>query len=197
MLLAGIWLLLACGFGLVIHLYGQIDQTQKADAIVVLGAGLRRDNTPGPALTRRSNRAADLWEQGFAPMIICTGGMTGRATRSEADACKEIVLQRGVPANAVLVEDQSRSTEENALHTHEIFQEHGWSTVLLVTDSFHMLRAKWIFEGEGFIVYSSPVSSSVVRFDEYLVFTAREVGAFHWLFIKRLLNLPYTYVGGL
>jgi uncharacterized SAM-binding protein YcdF (DUF218 family) len=197
MILVGIWLLFACGLGLVIHLFGQTDQTQKADAIVVLGAGLRRDNTPGPALTRRSNRAADLWEQGFAPVIICTGGMTGRATRSEADACKEILLQRGVPASVVLLEENSRSTEENALYTHEIFLERGWSMVLLVSDSFHMLRAKWIFEGEGFTVYTSPVALGVVRFDEYVLFTAREVGAFHWLFVKRLLNLPYTYVGGL
>lgn len=177
-----------------ILVYGQHDQSQPADVIIVLGAGLPPDNQPGPALVRRAAHAADLWAQGLAPAILCTGGLPGRATRTEADACAELLRGRGVPAAAIVQEGRSRSTEENALEARAVMQRHGWQTAVLVTDAFHLFRANWIFQSRGLHVFPSPVSETLPNILELAVSVLRELAAFHWQILKDFLSLPVTYV---
>ena len=183
------------GHCLVIHVYGQSDHAQPADAIIVLGAGLEADMSPGEALRRRADHAAELWQQNLAPVIICTGGITRQGVpRSEASGCAEVLQSYGIPQSAIILEDHSRSTEENAINVHTIMTEKGWRTAILVSDSYHMLRARWLFDRIGLTVYTSPIPSSRIPFPEYVMAIAREIGAFHWYLIKGLLHLPFTYV---
>ena len=189
-----IWFFLAVG---IIHVYGYRDEQRPVDVIVVLGSGLRRDGHAGPSLTRRSLRAAELWHQGLAPQIICTGGKTERAPRPEAEACRDILLEQGVPSGAITLENRSFSTEENAINTRAIMEAQGWQTALLVSDAYHMLRAQIIFRSQGIEAYISPVPVSEIPFSFYLWAITREVAAIHWLAIKTVLNLPITHVGGL
>ncbi len=181
---------------LAIDAYGRVERAQQADVIIVLGAGLRRDNTPGPALRRRSLHGAELWQQGIAPMILCSGGMPGNRTRSEADACRELLEAEGVPAEAILLEASSRSTEENALASGRLMVERGWETAVIVSDQYHMYRAQHIFSDTGLTVYASgaPISPPP---GEYLVFMLRELVAINWYGLKTALGLPITYVQGL
>lgn len=181
---------------LVIDGYGRVDRAQAADVIVVLGAGLRRDNTPGPALTRRTARAVELWKAGYAPTVICTGGKPGNRTRSEADACAELLREAGVPDSSIVLEDQSRSTEENALETHAIMQANNWQFAIVVSDGFNLFRALRLFSNEGIHVFTSPVPTEP-RTGEYIVFLLREVAAFHWQLVKEAFSLPTTYVQGI
>jgi uncharacterized SAM-binding protein YcdF (DUF218 family) len=188
-----IWLIVNCGLFAAIHLYGQRNQAQSADVIIVLGAGLRRDNQPGPALLRRSERAAALYRDGYASVVICTGGQTSGRTRSEADACRQVLEANGVPASAILLEERSRSTEENALYARELMQAQGWQDAVLVSDGYHLLRAQWIFTDAGVQVYPSPASTRP-RLITYGQAILREVAALHWHLFTELLNLPVTYV---
>ena len=128
---------------------------------------------------------------------MCTGGMTSRYPRAEADACREVVESQGVPASAVIMEAESRSTEENAINARRIMDEHGWQDAVLVSDSYHLLRARWIFSLEGITVYRSPIPPAQTPLDFYLFSVAREIVALHWQVVKLALNLPQTYVGGL
>jgi uncharacterized SAM-binding protein YcdF (DUF218 family) len=162
--------------------------------IIVLGAGLRPDNTPGPALTRRSLHAAHLWQQGLAPVIICTGGKPGNRTRPESDACAELLIADGVPAGAILQEDASRSTEENALYAKTLLDAHGWKTAILVSDGYHLFRAQHLFSNQDIPVYTSPVTEAAPTTLEYAVFVGREIVALHWQVLKELFNIPITYV---
>ncbi|MDX2139856.1 MAG: YdcF family protein [Chloroflexota bacterium] len=188
-----VWLVVNCGLFAAVHLYGQRDQAQGADVIIVLGAGLRRDNQPGPALLRRSERAAALYRDGYAPVVICTGGQTSGRTRSEADACRQVLEANGVPASAILLEARSRSTEENALYARELMLAQGWQDAVLVSDGYHLLRAQWIFTGVGVAVYPSPAATRP-RLATYGQAILREIAALHWHLITELLNLPVTYV---
>jgi uncharacterized SAM-binding protein YcdF (DUF218 family) len=188
-----VWLVVNCGLFAAIHLYGQRDQAQTADVIIVLGAGLRRDNQPGPALQRRSERAAALYREGYAPVVICTGGQTAGLTRSEADACRQVLEANGVPASAILLEARSRSTQENALYARELMQAQGWQDAVLVSDGYHLLRAQWIFSGVGVQVYPSPAATRP-RLSAYGQAILREIAALHWHLVTELLNLPVTYV---
>jgi uncharacterized SAM-binding protein YcdF (DUF218 family) len=193
----GIWLVFNSILATTLYLYGGINRAQSADVIIVLGAGLRNNGRPDMALTRRSRHAADLWQQGIAPYIICTGGVSERVARPEAEGCRDVLMEEGVPSDAILLEITSRSTEENAINSHAILQEQGWETAVLVTDGFHMMRASWIFSDEGITVYNSPVSSSRVYFGPLLVYVAREVIALQWQFVKNALGISNTYVQGL
>jgi uncharacterized SAM-binding protein YcdF (DUF218 family) len=191
-----LWLVIVLGLVTAIYFYGSDNPVMAsghtADTIIVLGSGLRRDGSPGDALRRRSIWAARLYEQGTAPVVICTGGVGQGQRRSEADACREVLLARGVPESAIILEDRSHSTEENAIYAREIMQANGWQDAVLVTDSFHMLRANWIFRTQDIDHYRSPVPRQWMRSYWYVRHTAREVLALHWQAFKQVFGLPVT-----
>jgi len=91
---------------------------EKADCIFALGS---HD-------LRVANRAAELYLQGWAPLLIFSGGL-GNLTKSiwtetEADQFAAIAVEMGVPATAILVENESTNTGENILFTQQLLQEH-------------------------------------------------------------------------
>lgn len=187
-----LWLVAVLFLSIAIVGYGRVDNAATADVIVVLGAGLRPDNRPGPALIRRTAQAADLWQRGIADHIICTGGFGLNRSRSEADACASLLRDQGVPGAVIVIEDRSRSTEENALYTHEIMDTNGWQTAVLVSDGYHLLRAHWLFNRQGITNHPSPAIDP--PFFNHASSTLREIVAFHWLAFKTLFNLSATYV---
>ena len=186
------WMMLCVALAGVVFAYSRSDGAQHADLIVVLGAGLRRDGRPGPAIVRRGEHAAQLYAEGYAPVILCSGGFAINQTRSEADACREVLLENGVPEDAILLEDRSRSTEENALYTHELMLANGWDTLLVVSDGYHLLRTQWIFSRQGLSIYTSPSADPPLL--NHLFSLGREVVALHWQLFKTIFNLPATYV---
>ncbi len=193
-LLTVLWILISGGLLAAIYAYGDQRSEQTADTIIVLGSGLRRDGRPGDSLYRRSRWAAELYAEGYAPHIICTGGHTPGYPRSEADACREVLIANGVPAAAIRLEEHSRSTEENAINSREIMQAQGWQDAVLVSDAFHMLRGQWIFESRGLTVYPNPVPRNWVRTRWYIQLSFRETLALQWQIFKEIFNLPVTYV---
>ena len=111
------------------------------------------------------------------------------AKRRAAPTC---CAKAAFPADAIILEDRSRSTEENALYSHQIMQAHGWESALVVSDGYHLLRATWIFSAEGISGSTSP--AALPPLFDLLVAVVREVVALHWQVFKTLLNLPVTYV---
>jgi uncharacterized SAM-binding protein YcdF (DUF218 family) len=193
-LLAGIvvWLLAVIALMSGIVIYSRTDRAQSADVIIVLGAGLQGDNSPGPALRRRTAQALQLWQNRLAPQIICAGGYGYQRDRSEADACADLLIAQGVRAEVIRYEDASRSTEENAIETAAIMQAEGWHSAVLVSDGYHLLRATLIFNQAGIVNYPSPAVDPPPG--NHLASLLREVLAFHWLLFKTLLGLDVTYV---
>lgn len=190
------WIVVVFVLVALIYSTGEQNQAQSADVIIVLGSGLRRDGRPGDALFRRSVWGAQLYDGQIAPVVICTGGVGDGQRRSEASACAEVLRERGVPAESIYLEENSHSTEENAIYAHDIMQENGWHSAVIVTDSFHMLRAGWIFDSlDGDIDhYRSPVPREWVRTYYYVRHFTREIAALHWQAFKEIFNLPVTRV---
>lgn len=181
-----------------VHFFGAIDTAQEADAIVVLGAGLLRDGRPGWSLTRRSLHAADLWHAGIAPYIVCTGGQAESFPRSEAAACRDILQSSQVPARAILLEEQSRSTEENAIYSRRMIDRLGFEDIVLVSDSYHMLRASWLFQLQGIRPYRSPAPARRIRSPlAYPSSLIREFLAFNWQLVKETFQIPVTHLKGI
>jgi len=91
-------------------------QPAKADCILALGS---HD-------LRVADRAAELYLQGWAPLVIMSGGLGNFTqdmwTETEADQFAAIAMQKGVPADAVLIENKSTNTGENILFTHQLLK---------------------------------------------------------------------------
>lgn len=98
--------------------YHQMNHTLvKSDCIIVLGS---HD-------TRVAERGADLFLGGWAPLLILSGGL-GRLTHdewteTEADKFAGIAIDKGVPADAILIENKSTNTGENILFTQALLKE--------------------------------------------------------------------------
>lgn len=132
-----------CGLALILDRYGQRalpDQTW--DAIIVAGCRVEPDGTPSPALRNRTELAVAHYERGSAPLLLFTGG-TGSFPPSEAEAAAQHARQLGVPDSAILLEDSSTSTEENARNS---AAGHPLRRVLVVSDSYHIFRAGRVFD---------------------------------------------------
>lgn len=114
----------------------------RFDAIVVAGAGVLPDGSPSRPLRARVERAAALYRSGFAQRVLMTGGV-GRHGPAESVVASELAVELGVPRGAILRDERSTTTEENAIETARIL---GSATrVLLVTDRFHVFRAERVF----------------------------------------------------
>jgi uncharacterized SAM-binding protein YcdF (DUF218 family) len=126
-----------------------------AGAIVVLGGSLR---PPAPEeawsdLDEGADRlvhAARLFRAGKAPWLVVSGGSPWqRQGRSPAWEMGELLAEWGVPRSALLLEERSRNTHENAAETRALLAERGIDDVLLVTSALHMPRALAAFRSEG------------------------------------------------
>jgi len=91
----------------------------KSDVILALGS---HD-------LRVAERAAQLYLEGWAPLLVCSGGLgnltSGIWTESEADKFADIAINMGVPESAVLVENKSTNTGENIAFTATLLKEKG------------------------------------------------------------------------
>lgn len=182
---------------ILIYQYGQTDRAVPADVIIILGSGTQPDGSPSVGQTRRVQHGVALYKKGLASLILCTGGYTKQHPRSEAQTCVDLAEQSGVPPNAILMEEQSLSTEENAIYSRKVMQANGLKTALLVSDSFHLLRAEMLYRIYGIdVVGSSPaqVTSGPLFVGTAVAGSYREVLAFAWYGIKTALHLPYTDV---
>lgn len=132
------------------------------DAVVVLGGGLRESGTLRPAVelsdeTRlRTLCGVQLYQQGAAPRVLMTGGdarVFGSGTK-EAIAMQQWAIRLGTPPAALVIEDRSRTTYENAVETRRLLGT--GKRILLVTSAYHIPRAVAVFAGQGFEVSPFP-----------------------------------------
>lgn len=100
--------------------YHHVNNTlEKSDCILVLGS---HD-------IRVAERGAELYLQGWAPLLIFSGGL-GRLTEhmwteTEADKFANIAIKIGVPKEAILIENKSTNTGENIINTQRLLKEHN------------------------------------------------------------------------
>jgi uncharacterized SAM-binding protein YcdF (DUF218 family) len=119
----------------------------RADAIVVLGGTLSPPTVAGgdANLSSAADRlvyAAKLYALGKAPVILISGGSGGgESSNAESVHAAALLAAWGVPASAMLTETQSVNTYENAVYSKLMLDQHGLTTVLLVTSAMHMPRA--------------------------------------------------------
>jgi uncharacterized SAM-binding protein YcdF (DUF218 family) len=138
------------------------DERPRVDAIVVLGAA-QYNGRPSPVYQARLDHALDLHRQGVAPRLVVTGGRGVAGERfTEGGAGRRWLIERGVPAASVLVEEDSRTTYQNLRGVSQLLIPHDLHRVVLVSDPFHMFRAVEQARDVGLEAYPSPTRSSPV-----------------------------------
>lgn len=140
---------------------GRRDEAQKVDAIVVLGAA-QYVGRPSPVLRARVDHAVSLWKRGLAPTLILTGGTGVGDTTSEAAVARKYAMSRGVPDRAIVIEVKGRTTSESIRAVARIMGDREQTSVILVSDPFHMLRLSILARRHGLEPYTSPTRTSPI-----------------------------------
>lgn len=167
--LAGVIILFISFTAFQVLRYSTIDSNNNADAIVVLGAA-EYAGKPSPVFKARLDHAYNLFEMNRAPIIVTTGGAITKEEKSESRVGKNYLMKLGVPENVIFIEEESQTTKQNLDRTKEIAQVKKIASVILVSDPFHMYRAKIIAEDLGFITYTSPTTTSPIAKNKRLNF---------------------------
>jgi uncharacterized SAM-binding protein YcdF (DUF218 family) len=144
-LLSGYISFLLVSYVLYGFLYGRITGLQRADFVVVLGSGLNGDRVP-PLLAGRLDRGLRAYRtlarrREGGPVVIVSGGQGSDERISEAEAMGRYLIERGVPEDHVVREDQSRTTEENLAFSQVIMERSrpGYRCII-VTSNYHVFR---------------------------------------------------------
>ena len=157
---------------------GQHDNRRPVDAIVVLGAA-QYNGHPSAVLAARLDHAIELYEEGYAPYFVVTGGKLPGDRLTEAATERNYAVARGVPASAILGETTGRTTLESIQNVRALFDAHGLRTALFVSDRTHMLRVLRLAADQGIEAWGSPTESSPADTDAHMHFNAlmHELGA--------------------
>ncbi|OYW84001.1 hypothetical protein B7Z17_04790, partial [Candidatus Saccharibacteria bacterium 32-49-10] len=111
-----------------------------ADAIVAISGG---------DTEARTLEAVSLYQQGWADTLIFSGAAEDKTGPSNAAAMRATARSAGVPSSAILIEEYSETTKQNAEKTHDIFQTNGIQSVILVTSAYHQRRARLEFNNRA------------------------------------------------
>jgi uncharacterized SAM-binding protein YcdF (DUF218 family) len=148
-------------------------QVPAADCIVVLGGVVSPPLAPRVDMelnesVDRVYKAAQLYRAGKAQYLIATAGNQpwSLSPWAEADLIRDLLMEWGVPKDAIFLEGSSRNTRENAVYSKMVIDSIHCETSLLVTSAAHMPRAVAAFQAVGVAIV--PVSTDVRVIDKGL-----------------------------
>jgi len=175
--------LLAAGFirtTIAIARQSTVDEARPADVIVVMGAA-EYSGRPSPVLRARLDHALDLWRRKLAPRILTTGGAGGDPVFTEGEVGRTYLTQRGVPPEAVIVEPEGESTAQSALAVGELLRRMDLHSCIVVSDGYHIYRAKRLLESRGLRVFGSPrPDSSKEDWRKWKLYARQAAGYLLW-----------------
>jgi uncharacterized SAM-binding protein YcdF (DUF218 family) len=166
-----------------IYTQSYIDEARPADVIIIMGAAEYRGR-PSPVLRARLDHGLELYRQKLAPRILTTGGAGGDPVYTEGEVGRNYLVRRGVPSEAILLEEEGESTHHSIAVAAEIMRRLNLKSCIVVSDGYHIWRTKKMLEFRGLNVYGSPRPSEPKG-------TWRE----KWLFIRQAIGYALWQVG--
>ncbi len=134
----------------------------QGDVIILLGGGVYSDvedfsgvGAPSEDMLGRIVTAVRLQKKLDLPVVISTGAVYSWG-KSEALIGQRFLIDLGVPAKRILLEERSRDTRENARFTKELCEKEGFTRPILITSALHMKRAVMSFGKVGLNVTPYP-----------------------------------------
>ena len=157
--IVGLALYAAGQLGWIIWTYTPTSSDGPADAALVLGAAAD-GVAPSPVFEERLRHAVELYRAGRVKYLVLTGGRAPGEALAESEVGRDWVVAQGVPADAVLIETESRTTKQNFTFARPIIEDAGIGRVLVVSDPLHMRRAMWMADTLKFDAAPSPTPTS-------------------------------------
>lgn len=166
-----------------------------ARTAVILGARLRPDGTPSPALQRRVLFGCDLYHRGEVGRVLMSGGPTAQ-NQTEAEWMAGQAQTLGLPVDAVIVESRALNTRENAryscalllqqqeINPKDVDPANQPPTCVVITDLYHLPRAWLAFRiigrhsGLRFRFLPCPAPDGLLRRPGYWRAALREIPAY-------------------
>jgi uncharacterized SAM-binding protein YcdF (DUF218 family) len=162
-----------------------VSRCQKADAIVAISGG---------DTTARANEAIRLYQNGWASKLIFSGAAQDTSGPSNAEVMQQIALDAGVPVSSIIIEEEGKTTKENAENTQDIFQQNEITSVILVTSAYHQRRASLEFNKRA---------AGTVQVRNHPVATDKQWSGLWWmtptgwyLAVTEFFKIVAFYVGG-
>ena len=119
--------------------------SKDLDCILVLGCGVDAQGRPKPMLHDRMTVAVELYEKGWADTLLLTGDNSG-PDYNEVGAMETFALDHGVPAEALLLDNEGFNTDASIRRARDVF---GMEQVVIVTQEYHLFRALLLAESYG------------------------------------------------
>lgn len=132
----------------VLVVQGMRDDIQVADVAVVLGNTVNPDGTPSHRLAARLDKTLELHRKGMFKHVIVSGGL-GREGFDEAVVMRDYLVSRGIPQHQILVDSLGLTTAATAANVAALAQVHRWSSVLVVSQYFHIPRCRLALSKAG------------------------------------------------
>lgn len=151
--------------------YDSLAAIQSVDLIVVLGGGTEPELAPRPmtevnAAGDRIIYAAKLFQEHPEAKLLLSGGDIEFLDQSDSTPAKDmsaLLLLMGVPKSALILQDQSQNTYEDALYSCEKIKTEGYKNVVLVTSAMHMPRSTKLFAKQGCTVLPAPTDFTITE----------------------------------
>ena len=147
-------------------------EIDHADAIVVLGAA-QYDGTPSPLFQGRLDHAVLLWDQGRADLVITVGSKQPGDRHTEAEAGRNYLIERGVPADSIVAVEIGHTTLQSLEAAAHEMADRGLHSVFLVSDPWHNARIEAMaadlgLEGHASATWTSADATEESRAKAYL-----------------------------
>ncbi len=156
------------------------DEARPADVIMILGAAEYRGK-PSPVLKARLDHGLELYRAKQAPRILTTGGAGGDPVFTEGEVARTYLIRHGVPSEAILVEAEGASTMHSTAAAAEIMRRVGLRSCIVVSDGYHIFRAKKMLEKQGMKVYGSPRPAAPRSdFKQWRLYLRQSIGYLLW-----------------
>ena len=160
---AAAFVIIILGLTCKILIGGITDNAGEDGNVIVLGMALE-DGKPSDDLLLRVETAREYIVEHPSSTLILTGGNPGSTGRTEAVVMKELLMERGVSEDKMVIEDKATDTRENFKSVMDLMPSSGKQYVI-ITSNYHMDRAVQTAKSAGFAnVLRKPAPSSFISF---------------------------------
>lgn len=127
----------------------------KADIALVLGNKVETNGLPSPRLQARLDQTLELYGAGYFNTIIVSGGI-GQEGYDEAMVMRDYLVMHGVPSEHIIMDNKGINTYASAKNTAEIIAQKKLKSVLVISQYFHLPRARFVLKSFGIsVVYAA------------------------------------------
>lgn len=128
---------------------GLSDEGKKADIAIILGSKVNENGTLSTRLEKRLETGIELYKNNRVKKILVSGGL-GKEGFYEGLKMKEFLINNTVPDSVILVDNYGNNTRLTVANTLKFQQKYKFESVIVVSQYFHVKRAKKLFKENDF-----------------------------------------------